>query len=99
MSRYNSTSEIRDNKDIKRRGTTILPVIPKSANDIYIVTTGLERLDKLAQTFYDDVSMWWIIAAANGLGKGSLIVPEGTNLRIPSSAGAQDIIIQTNRSR
>lgn len=99
MSRYNSTPEIRDNKDIKRRGTTILPVIPNSSSDIYIVTTGIERLDKLAQTFYGDISLWWIIAAANGLGKGSLIIPEGTRLRVPNSGGVQDIIIQTNKSR
>jgi hypothetical protein len=99
MSRYNTTAEIRDNKDKRRRATTIIPVMPITTNDIYIVTTGIERLDKLAQTFYDDVSLWWIIAAANGLGKGTLIIPENTNLRIPSKANAQDVIIQLNKSR
>jgi hypothetical protein len=99
MSRYNTTSEIRDNKDITRRGTTILPVIPITVSDIYIVTNNIERLDKLAQTFYGDTSLWWIIAAANGLGKGTLIIPENTNLRIPSKENAQDIIIELNKSR
>jgi hypothetical protein len=99
MSRYNTTAEIRDNKDKRRRATTIIPVMPITTNDIYIVTTGIERLDKLAQTFYDDVSLWWIIAAANGLGKGTLIIPENTNLRIPSKSNAQDVIIQLNKSR
>jgi len=99
MSRYNSTPEIRDTKNIKRRGTTIFPVIPASSSDIYIETTSLERLDKLAHTFYDDESLWWIIAAANGLGKGSLVIPSNTKLRIPSKIGMQDILTQTNRFR
>ena len=99
MSRYNSTPEIRDSKNIRRRGTTIFPVIPMSPSDIYIETTSLERLDKLAHTFYGDVALWWIIAAANGLGRGSLIIPSYTKLRIPSSTKAQDILSQTNRSR
>lgn len=99
MSRYNTTSEIRDNKDIRRRGTTVFPVMPLTVDDIYIVTSGIERLDKLAQTFYGDASLWWIIASANGLGKGTLIVQENTNLRIPSKLNAQDIIIELNRSR
>jgi hypothetical protein len=99
MSRYNSTPEIRDVNNIKRRGTTILPVVPISSADINIETTSIERLDKLAYVFYDDSSLWWIIAAANGLGKGSLIIPEGTRLRIPDRSNIQDVIIQTNRYR
>ena len=99
MSRYNSTPEIRDLNNIKRRGTTIFPVVPISSADTNIETTSIERLDKLAYVFYDDSSLWWIIAAANGLGKGSLIIPEGTRLRIPDRTNIQDIIIQTNRYR
>lgn len=98
MSRYNSTSQIKDISKT-RRATTIFPVIPLSSFDIYIETTSLDRLDKLAQTFYDDISLWWIIAAANGLGKGTLIVPSNTRLRIPSKTNVQDILTQTNRFR
>jgi len=76
-----------------------LPVVPLSPDDTYIETTSLDRLDKLAYIFYDDSTLWWIIASANGLGKGSLIVPEGTKLRIPSKINIQDVIIRTNRDR
>jgi hypothetical protein len=99
MSRYSSTPEIRDSNNVRRRGTTILPVVPLSPDDTYIETTSLDRLDKLAYIFYDDSTLWWIIASANGLGKGSLIVPEGTKLRIPSKINIQDVIIRTNRDR
>ena len=99
MSRYNSTSLIKDNKGKSRRGTTILPTIPRSDSDIYIITTTPERLDKLAQNFYDDASLWWIIATANSIGKGTFIIPSNTSLRIPSKSKIQDIIIETNRTR
>jgi hypothetical protein len=99
MSRYNSTAITNDANGKRRRSSTILPVLPKTTGDTYIVTTSIERLDKLAQEFYDDVSMWWIIAAANGVGKGTLIVPENTRLRIPSKDNAQDILIEANRTR
>ena len=99
MSRYNSTSEIQDSNGKRRRASTILPALPTTSADTYIITTSTERLDKLAQEFYDDVALWWIIAAANGFGKGTLIVPENTRLRIPSKANAQDILIDANRTR
>jgi len=99
MSRYNSTSLTKDNKGKSRRGTTIIPTVPRSESDIYITTTTPERLDKLAHSFYEDTSLWWIIAEANGIGKGTFIIPSNTNLRIPNKSNIQDLIIQTNRNR
>ena len=99
MSRYNGMSTFRDAKNVTRRATTILPVIPITSADTYIETTSLERLDKLAYVFYDDPGLWWVIASANGLGKGSLIVPSNTKLRIPSNSRIQDILIDINRTR
>lgn len=99
MNRYATTPTIKDNNEIPRRATTILPVIPISATDTYIVTTSPERLDKLANTFYGDTTLWWVIAAANGLGKGSFIVPSNRNLRIPAQANFNDIITEFNTTR
>jgi hypothetical protein len=42
-----------------------------------------ERLDQLAGTFYGTGELWWIIAAASGIG-WALQVPAGTRLRIPT---------------
>lgn len=99
MSRYNSTETIKDKPGSRYYATTIFPVVNTGPDDIYIVTTTIERLDKLAYTFYDDVSLWWIIAAANSIGKGTFIVPSETRLRIPSKNNIQDIVIATNKSR
>jgi nucleoid-associated protein YgaU len=41
-----------------------------------------ERLDQIAGEIYEDGSLWWVIAAASGIGWG-LQVPPGTLLRIP----------------
>ena len=41
------------------------PNIPLSEDDIYVVTTIEDRLDSLANQFYNDVRLWWIIANAN----------------------------------
>lgn len=44
-----------------------------------------DRLDILAGIYYNDGSLWWVIAAASNIG-WALQVPPGTLLRIPSIA-------------
>lgn len=99
MARYITTPVIKTTLEKRRYATTLLPVVPQSINDTYIQTTSLERLDILAQTFYDDISLWWVIAAANGIGKGSIIVPENTKLRIPAKIDIINLITQKNLIR
>lgn len=64
---------------------TVLPDIPETNTDIYIATETGDRLDTLAYTFYKDVSLWWIIAAANKIHNAPIGFPDGTILRIPLS--------------
>lgn len=98
MGRYNTTTTMLD-KNGKRRAETTILNIPISSNDIFIKTTSYERLDKLAQTFYGNVSDWYIIAAANGLGKGSLWVPKDTVLLIPKPTNITEHITTINGTR
>ena len=63
--------------------STVLPHIAKSAQDVYITSIFGDRLDMLAHKYYGDVTLWWIIAHANHLGKGSLHIKPGTQIRIP----------------
>ena len=98
MSRYETTSQIKTENGTRRAATTILK-IPVTESDRYIQTTSAERLDKLADTFYGDQSMWWLIAAANGIGKGTLLVPQNTLLRIPPAGGINDYIYKINQER
>ena len=98
MGRYNTTNIIR-NKFGKQTASTTIISIPIDSNDIYIKTTSLERLDKLADTFYGDVNEWYKIASANGLGKGTLWVPIDTILRIPKVSNIDEYITKHNKTR
>ena len=99
MNRYQNSSTILDRNGKRRKATIILPTPEMSVTDTYIRTTTVERLDLLAHAFYNDVTLWWAIAAANGLGKGSLYVPTNSLLRIPDilSIDQQTQTINTNR--
>lgn len=78
-------ARIRKNKSGSRYfTTTFYPSIPYSLNDIYVITGEGDRLDLLANQYYKDSSLWWIILSANPLiPKDSLFIPVGTQLRIP----------------
>ena len=73
------------------------PEVPLSFDDIYVITKTEDRFDLLANQFYGDTSLWWIISIANpGLVKrDSFFVPGGIQLRIP--ANRQSIIEDFNR--
>ena len=53
------------------------PEIPVSANDIWVETEFGDRLDLLANQFYNDTSLYWIISCANPdkINMGSLHFP------------------------
>ena len=78
--------------------TTKYPEIPLSDNDIYVYTTQGDRFDVLANQYYGDQSLWWIISIANtavagtslpaDLPQDSLIIPEGIQIRIPANYAA-----------
>lgn len=80
------TIDILQNRDGKRyRKNVIYPEIPVRENDTYVITTGGDRYDLLAQQFYSDSSLWWVIASANTSKRDSLVVKQGVQLRIPES--------------
>lgn len=96
MSRYSTTNIIQTESEKRRFASTIIPVFPLRPDDIFIKTTSVERLDKLAYSFYQDAGLWWIIAASNNLRRGSLMIPANTALRIPSKASYQQIVNNAN---
>ena len=55
-----------------------------SIKTIPYVTSGSERLDIIAAKKYGNFKLWWIIAAASGIG-WALQVPPGTRLLIPTN--------------
>jgi hypothetical protein len=94
MNRYQSIPIITvDKKQCYQ--TTRYPEVPLSDNDIYVYSTQGDRFDILANQYYNDQSLWWIISIANtavagtslpsDLPQNSLIIPEGKQIRIPAN--------------
>ena len=77
----NETKKLNDGREVYK--TKLYPKIPKSDQDIYIVTQTGDRLDTLAYQFYENASYWWIIASANNIHDAPFGLPDGTQLRIP----------------
>lgn len=85
LRRYNRTPIIVYGK---KYGTNT--AIPTIRNNIELgnipvqtyITKENERLDIIAGKYYGNGALWWLIAAASGVGWG-LQVPPGTILKIP----------------
>ena len=82
-SRYENTESKKSVDGRKVYKTKIYPNIPLSDNDIYIITELGDRLDTLAYQFYNNQSLWLIIASANNIHNAVFALKEGTQLRIP----------------
>ena len=84
-SRYenNQTKTTNDGRRVYR--SKIYPNIPLRDDDIYVATETGDRLDTLAYQYYQDASLWWIIAAANNIHNAPFGLKDGTILRIPQN--------------
>ena len=62
------------------------PEIPLAVTDIYITTSFGDRLDTLANDYFGDSTLWWMIACANPgvVRRDSFFTTPGTQIRIPS---------------
>ena len=89
MGRYTNIEEFQTAAGKRYKGTTKYPDIPLSFDDIYVYTDEGDRFDILAQTFYGDKDLWWVVAIANPQAyQGSLFPPLGVQIRIPGNVGA-----------
>ncbi len=85
MNRYNTISTTNSPQGKRMYKTTRYPEIPRSFDDVYVYTTIGDKFDTLAQQYYGDSSLWWIISIANNnLTQNSLTPPVGSQIRIPS---------------
>jgi len=85
MGRYDDVP-LRINKKGQRvLVSTLYPQIPLSDEDKFVYPKDGDRLDNLAFRYYNDASLWWVIAQANGLGKGRTILNPNFKIRIPGN--------------
>jgi hypothetical protein len=86
MNRYQNIPKTKINKK-EVYVTSRYPEIPLSSDDVYVYTSIGDRFDTLAQQFYKNSSLWWIISIANTdkLNQSTIVIPEGIQIRIPSN--------------
>lgn len=83
MEKFAEELEIDDTKNIKYYLTSLTAEIPEEDVPFYYVSKEGDRLDTIAQTFYQNPRLWWVIAKANNLVNGSVAIPVGTKVFIP----------------
>ena len=89
--RYVDSKVQRDNSGQRYLSQTIYPEILTSSDDLYIISVKGDRLDVLAGKYLGDVGLWYIIGQANHLGKGTLAIPPGLQIRIPAKSSISQI--------
>jgi len=100
MNRYNKIDVYKNATGKRYYTNAVYPAIPETENDIYIIASAGDRYDKLALQFYNDSSLWWIIASSNNHQRASLNPTPGEQLRIPADAGqALKLYEEINSSR
>ena len=87
MKRYATTRQKLDKSGTRVYSTTYYPEIPIENEDTFIYAVDGDRLDSLAYKYYNDITLWWVIAKANGL-RGKPALSAGEVLRIPSNTTA-----------
>jgi len=84
MNRYQNISTTTNSQGVKLYKNLKYPEIPTSVDDIYVISVSGDRFDILANEYYGDPSLWWIISIANPeLPQNSLYLPLESQIRIP----------------
>ena len=84
MSRYDNNTLLRDENGLQYLNRTEYPVIPVQDSDLLIIAKFGDSFINLAQTYYNDVNLWWIISRVNNQNNGSIKLKPGQEYRIPT---------------
>lgn len=79
--------------------TVILPddkILTPRDNDVDYLVKQTDRLDLLANTFYGDPVLWWVIAAANQIEDIPTGLVEGSTIRIPDPVYVKTQLFSTS---
>lgn len=83
MMRYDNSNILKTSTGKQYFSGILYPIINPKDSDIYVITTVGDRLDLLANQYYGDSTLWWIISSVNNLRRDSIFIAPGTQLRIP----------------
>jgi hypothetical protein len=94
MNRYQNIPKTKIDKKLVYV-TSRYPEVPVTSDDVYVYSVQGDRFDVLAQQYYKDSSLWWVISIANtgnagadtliSLPQNTLVIPQGIQIRIPAN--------------
>ena len=82
--RYRNNIIKKDKDNVRYFKPRIIPNVPIKDSDIFVYPVYGDRFDTLAQRYYDDSNLWWIIAKANEISDGRISPDPLNKLRIPT---------------
>ena len=80
------TDDLLHPRRVKFWGPFLPEDLPRRDDDIDYRVRQNDRIDRLAEFFYGDRLLWWVIAQRNNLDQPSIELYEGRMLVIPSPA-------------
>jgi hypothetical protein len=94
--RYDTAKVKKDKNGTRYYKPTVVPNVPIKDSDIFVYPIYGDRFDTIAQRYYNDSSLWWIIAKANELSKGQISADPLKKIRIPTEI--DDILESVQKS-
>ena len=94
--RYDTAKVKKDKDGTRYYKPTVVPNVPIKDSDIFVYPVYGDRFDTMAQRYYNDSTLWWIIAKANELSKGQISADPLKKLRIPTEI--DDILESVEKS-
>ena len=82
--RYRNNIIKKDKDNVRYFKPRIIPNVPIKDSDIFVYPVYGDRFDTLAQRYYGDSNLWWIIAKANEISDGRISPDPLNKLRIPT---------------
>lgn len=77
----------------------VLPDAKPRQDDIQHIVSSHDRIDLIAQRYYQDPGLWWVIAWANNLDVLPTDLKENAQLRIPSPSFISTELLRKARRR
>ena len=81
---YKGNTIRKDKNNIRYYKPRIIPNIPIKDTDIFVYPIYGDRYDTMAQRYYEDSNLWWIIVKANDISDGKIAPDPLKKLRIPT---------------
>ena len=87
MNRFTNIRTKKTSKGKQYYREAFIPKVSDLEGDVYFITERGDRLDLLAFEFYKDVSLWWVLAAANPTitRRDSYYVEPGKQFKVPAN--------------